>query len=409
MHVDARLQSAWPSRMRRLQKLAGTAALAAVMTASATSIHAFADGSLLAQATTARSTQAPPPSSTFLRVSGINILYGQQSIKLRGVNHNNLPALCARRGENFGSCNIEDINIGEDDYRRMSELGVNHVRFGMSFSWYRNDRDKMFRVLDAHVAMARRHRLWIVWNLFTLPGDCYEGYSRSCPFWSNADEQAGFRQFWVDLARRYAGEPAIAAYGLLNEPTPGHRGNWFGLAQSVRDAITEVNPRAIIAFGATSSGRFQAPLNGNNILYEVHDYLPMALTHAKDGSVSYPGEVADWDGTRVRWDKNSLMGRGHARANLRDRLSLDWARRSGVPVYVGEWGTTNVYKGYLEFIRDRAVLYTTVLDVHHAFFVWRSDANTWGLFPYQGPLVPHNQELLEAAATSWAGAIRPSF
>lgn len=358
----------------------------------------------------ATATPAGAGQDQFLAIVGPSLVYKGEKVKLQGVNHNNLPALCSRHGQfNFGSCKISDINLGEDDYRQMNLLGINHVRFGLSYNWFRDDRDAFFSVLDQHVAMARRHRLWIVWNLFTTPGNCYEGYAQQCPYWTNAAEQAALKEFWVALAKHYADEPVIAAYGLLNEPTPPALIDWLAIAQDVRNAMTAVNPRAIIAVGATSSSRFARTLKGSNILYEVHDYLPTALTHASDDTVAYPGSVADWDGTRVHWDKDALQGRGNPRANLRSRLSIEWAHRNSVPLYIGEWGTTNAYKGYVQFVQDRSSLYTTVYDVHHAFFVWRSDAKTFGLYPYQGALVPFSQDYLDAAAISWRGARRPGF
>jgi hypothetical protein len=111
----------------------------------------------------------------------------------------------------------------------------------------------------------------------------------------------------------------------------------------------------------------------------------------------------------VEWNRNSFAGNEDARANLRVRLPIDWAAQNNVPLYVGEWGTNNAYSGYVDFIRDRADLFLNVFSLHHAHFVWRGDADQYGLFPRRGELVPHDQAYLDAAASSWEGAVRPEF
>jgi hypothetical protein len=199
---------------------------------------------------------------------------------------------------------------------------------------------------------------------------------------------------------------------LLNEPTPpGPRWSsaWFSLAQEIRDSIAHINPRAIVFISSTSDLRFANPFRGSNIVYEVHDYVPITLTHAHDKTLDYPGAAPDYDGKLVHWSKEAFSGNGHRRANLGERLSLNWARENGVPVYIGEWGTNNAYTGYVQFVRDRAILYTTVYDAHHAFFVWRGAAKSYGLFPIRGELMPHNEDYLEAAMLSWRHARKPDF
>lgn len=357
--------------------------------------------------------QAVDPDSDFVQISGRDLVYRGETFTLRGTNVNNLPALCSNFGGfNFGSCDIDDIPAGEEDYQLMSELGVNHVRFGLSYNWYVDDREKFFEVLEQHVEWARENNIWLIWHLYTLPGNCYEGYAQHCPFWEDADLQIGLRDFWVDIAEHFKDEPVVIGYSLLNEPTPpgpGWSNTWYDLAQEIRNAIAEVNDTQLVFIMSTDAAIFTRVFDGDNIVYSVHDYAPLSVSHADDDTYSYPGEAPNWDGAMVYWDRAAFAGEGDPAADLGTLLSIDWAEQNNVPLYIGEWGTTNAYSDYIQFILDKADVYTNVFNLNHAHFQWRGNAHQWGMFPIEGELVPHDQDYIDAVATSWEGAVRPDF
>jgi hypothetical protein len=214
--------------------------------------------------------QAP----AFLRADGATLRYRDQAVMLRGVNFNNLPALGAR----IGSGSMADINIHEDDYAYAAALGANHVRFGLSFNWYMADRAGFIAMLKQHTLWARSYNLWLVPVLFTTPGNCYEGYDRSCGLWNSPAEQEALLRFWVDIAGQFSAEPAMAGFDLLNEPTPGtNMLRWFNLAQRIRDAVSAVAPNQLVFIMAGPSADFWYSFRGQNIVYEVHDYIPLPL------------------------------------------------------------------------------------------------------------------------------------
>ncbi len=357
--------------------------------------------------------QTAEPDSDFVQVSGRDLVYRGETFTLRGTNANNLPALCSTVGGfNFGSCDIEDIPLGEEDYQLMSELGANHVRFGLSYSWYADDREQFFDVLDQHVEWARENNIWLIWHMYTMPGNCYEGYAQHCPLWESPDQQQAMIDFWVDMAEYYKDEPVVIGYSLLNEPTPpgpGWSATWYDLAQEIHDAIAEVNDTQLVFIMSTDAAIFTRVFEGDNIVYSVHDYVPLSLSHAEDDSRDYPGEAPNWDGNDVAWSRDTFAGEGDAAGDLGTLLSIDWAEQNNVPLYVGEWGTTNAYPGYIQYILDKADVYTNVFNLNHAHFQWRGNAHQWGLFPIEGELVVHDQAYLDAVMISWDGAVRPDF
>jgi hypothetical protein len=87
---------------------------------------------------------------------------------------------------------------------------------------------------------------------------------------------------------------------------------------------------------------------------------------------------------------------------------MTWAQARQVPLYVGEWGTRSGFVGYEQYIRDRFALFTA-WNVHYAYFVWRSDAGNFGIFPTTGALKAHNSAVLDALRSALSGTVRPDF
>jgi hypothetical protein len=358
------------------------------------------------------STSTPEFFDEFLRVSGQNLIYKGQVIYLRGANFNNQTAIKIRTPYiTYGKGNISDINYTEVDYERLAQMGGNHVRWGISFNWYKDNRDNFFQVLDQHIAWARKYNLWLVLNLFTFPDDCYEGYSYRCPYWKDTNLQQELLDFWVDVARHYKDEPVIAGYDLINEPTPGPLGNktWFSLAQNIRDAIHLVDPNHLVFVEFDSSGKDLRFLEGDNIVYSVHVYAPLALTHAEAPTdFSYPGYIPD-NGLPVWWDKSSMSGDGSYLANIKTKYPITWAEQNNVPLYIGEFGTRTWVDGSLQYLGDLFDLFNS-WNLNYAYFVWRENSEKgFGIYPISNSLVPWDKGREELISSKLAGSNEPEF
>ncbi len=85
------------------------------------------------------------------------------------------------------------ITASDWDYAQVALSGANHVRFGMSYVWWKNYTTDFFNMLDVQISFARNNNLWVVLTLFTAPDssmrDCYEGYSARCGIWGSAAQQ----------------------------------------------------------------------------------------------------------------------------------------------------------------------------------------------------------------------------
>ncbi|NYF97064.1 cellulase family glycosylhydrolase [Janibacter cremeus] len=224
-----------------------------------------------------------------------------------------------------------------------------------------------------------------MWELYYLDPGVIRAFDN---FWNTTGEHPELRTHyvgaWEAVAERFADEPAVIAYDLMNEPYGGslqgpafEAGPLTSLYQSAADAIRTVDdstwlclePQAMGVNWATPTGLgpVDDPRDGPaRIAYCPHLYpLPMDL-----GS-GYTGTTKTLvDGTVQTWLTNTL------------RTS---ERLGDVPVVLGEFGLDTTKPGALEYV-------DAVYDVadDHGFGVayWSRDPGSWG--PYDAEGEPRN-------------------
>ncbi len=270
--------------------------------------------------------------------------------------------------------------------------------------------------LEAVIARADKAGLKVVIAPLSLPwlrwiqnnGNQYDGR-----LWQDKAHWTQAIAFWRDLATALKGSHAIAAYNLINEPTP-ERGfgleehsdaaadlAWYaanrGTARDLPDfyramiaAIREVDPDTPIMLDAgwyASADDFAywpGPLGDPALLYAYHMYEPWDLTSLPNVNravpLPYPG-TTEWQGRKQRWDS--------ARVAQYLAQPVAWADAHGIPhnrLVTAEFGCIRRLPFCPAYLED--VL--TTLDaakVHWAFYSFREDA--WDAMDYElGPGVP---------------------
>lgn len=358
---------------------------------------------------------------SFLTINGTTFSYKGRQVYLRGENFNNGHAMNFN-DPNSPPSNMLAINENESDYALLANYGANHVRFGLAYSWYAKNRTQFFQTLDQHIAWAKKHRLWMIPVLFTLPNDCWEGYSSTCAaYWSaSTGQQVLVKNFWVDIAARYRNETAIAGYDILNEPTPTYHSVWYGVAQALHDAILQADPNHFVVIEATGGNGTNPSFSktfGSKTVYSEHDYLPDSLTQFLFSNQSppitgvnpykYPGSAPDWQNQLHYWSKYALAGNTNdLTTNMSNYLSLAWFKTNNVPLWMGEMGTLANYVGYNQLLQDKLILYNSY-GVHWAHFDWKEGPGNFSLYPVTGPLVLSDKPMLNAVLPEWQGSIQP--
>jgi len=264
-------------------------------------------------------------------------------------------------------------------------------------------------VLKQVVARAKNSGLKVVLTPLSLPGAVWSQHNDDeidDRIYSDKKYWAQSAAFWADLAMVFKDEPAVAAYNLLNEPTPerpaGYESGtsaenitWYekqmGTARDlpalyayIITAIRTVDPETPImvdgGFFANPDGfsYFPKALEDERVLYAFHMARPWAATsvwNIRNGAkLVYPGEMRIWGKTEV-WNAEAI-----------ERVMqepLDWADKHGVArshIVMSEFGCHR----YLEWCPIYMEDILTAADedgLHWAFYTFRSD--NWGGRDYE--------------------------
>jgi endoglucanase len=278
----------------------------------------------------------------FVRADGENLVDGTgQPVLLRGVGLGNwllpegymwrLPGAAssprqiealvtdlvgAERAARFWT-GFRDRFVTEADIARIAAEGFNHVRLAIN-SRVLVDEPDGFDLIDRLIDWCRTHRLWVLLDLHGAPGGQTGTNIDDSPNGRpELFEQPHYREqtlrLWTMIARRYADEPVVLGYDLLNEPLPGDYQHRYAdaLAELYRDltaAIRAVDPHHLI-------------------VYEGSHW------------------ATNWDIFTEVWDENSML-QFHKYWSPPDlpsiRSYVDIGARLGLPIYMGEGGENNL-------------------------------------------------------------------
>lgn len=340
----------------------------------------------------------------FLRADGDRITDGEgHEVLLRGTNVNQLVDFYQPQAEVPAT-----RPLTEADFEGMASHGFNTVRLGISWSALEPERGELdatyLAQIDDAVAWAKANGIRTVidlhqdgWsNAATAPGtECrpgtdpmwgydgapdwatnFDGTPR-CAFTGRDISPAGdraFEHFWFDtdgvqtalvrtwgeLAARYADEPAVAGFDLMNEPGFGQTapvttslllGRYYDRAiDAIRQAgapqIVFIEPSILWSGLGFDSGPSRGFTDDANIVFSPHLY---AESITMDRSLGIPSIVS--------------MER---QFDLARRVADEY----GIPLWSGEYG----YWGEPDDVNARMARYADAEDAHllgSAYWVWK--------------------------------------
>ena len=171
--------------------------------------------------------------------------------------------------------------ITEADIRFIHEAGFNCVR--IPFHYKLADDGELFPLLDRVIAWCRQAHLWAILDMHCAPGgqtgtNIDDSWGYPWLFESEEEQQLAVG-FWRSIAKRYADEPAVLGYDLLNEPIPPpvsrYNDRLEPVYRKITEAVRQVDPNhAVIFGGAQWDSNFQVfgqPFDRNTI-YTFHKY-----------------------------------------------------------------------------------------------------------------------------------------
>ena len=180
--------------------------------------------------------------------------------------------------------------ITEADIKWLAEAGVNIIRLPFDYRLLTHDdflgRDKHgFEYLDRAINWCGKYNIYVLLDMHGAPGgqtgdniDNSDGYP-----WLMVDEgmQQQVTQIWREIAERYADDPTVIGYNLLNEPIAHYfedddlNPNLEPLYIRITQAIREVDPHHIVFIGGarweTDFSVFSEPFD-DKLAYTFHKY-----------------------------------------------------------------------------------------------------------------------------------------
>lgn len=206
----------------------------------------------------------------------------------------------------------QDNWFTEADLDNIRDMGFNHIRLPFTWQEVMNSNGTMradaFARLDWAITEA--------WNrgIYTIPVFHYF-YPDKTAYFTNTSAQGYVRNMWAVIADHYKGNPAIASFDLLNEPTetPSSTTLW-NCYDGIYDSVRAVDPNRMLSLEATY-GSWNWSM------------LPDPATYGWS-NVNYQFHMYTWSGTSDSDLYNDING-----------MIADFKSHQGwnVPCYIGEF------------------------------------------------------------------------
>lgn len=157
--------------------------------------------------------------------------------------------------------------VREDDHRFLKSLGTNAVRIPFGYRLFIDDQNPScylesgFATLERVIGYCRKHQLYAILDLHAAPGsqnndwhsDNMTGQSL---LWQYDYFQQQTCDLWREIASRYADDPWVVGYDVLNEPGYDMDADTLnGFYRRAISSIRQVDPNHIIFLEGSDFGR----------------------------------------------------------------------------------------------------------------------------------------------------------
>ncbi|HWI91638.1 MAG TPA: cellulase family glycosylhydrolase [Flavisolibacter sp.] len=286
--------------------------------------------------------------NVLLRGIGLGGWMLQEGYMLRLNGQGQQNKIRSRIAELIGEANTEQFynawlsnHTRKIDIDSMKAWGFNSVRLPMHFNLYtlpidkepvpRGNTwiDKGFRITDSLLAWCKANQIYLVLDLHAAPGgqgndlNISDRDASKPSLWESEENQKKTIALWKKLAQRYANEPWIGGYDILNEPNWGFEdltNDKNGLKEKkneplrklmvdITKAIREVDKRHIIIIEGNGWGN-----NYNGILPTWDDN--MVLSFHKYWNYNNPASIQHILNTRDQYNVPVWLGETGENSNV---------------------------------------------------------------------------------------------
>ncbi|WWC65401.1 uncharacterized protein I303_108019 [Kwoniella dejecticola CBS 10117] len=247
--------------------------------------------------------------------------------------------------------------LTEDDFDNISNIGFNVIRLPFGFrNLYDSNgnwRSDAFTHLDWAVAQAKKRGIYVILDFHIWAGQqaSYSAISENTSDGQSQRDAAG--EIWKKVATHYLGEPIIAAFDIINEPT----GSWGNnLQQDLYNAVRSVDANRIIIHESISTDPRQ--YGWTNVVYSFHEYLMMGSDYSSNVqqyAQSVQAYIDQWTGYGIPSMLGEFMADGETLSyilNQANKYNLSWLSWAHSTVNMGRWGLWNHQGFYVDVSSD---------------------------------------------------------
>jgi hypothetical protein len=318
----------------------------------------------------------------FLHAEGSKVVNSEGNVVfLRGIDLDPFPFWSFKEipDSPYSTEEINEFNhalftryITEEDFQTLSNMGVNVIRKQVSFyaletAPYQYN-DAVLQQIDHLVELGARYGIYVVFSLTdaaqnTKQQDNQLHYDGNPYLWTDEEWRKRVVAAWEYMAKRYADNPTIAGYDVINEPTAPSKADLHTFYSDIISTIRNVDNNHIIIlerqqFDAVENIFFGGQYNEDNLMLSFHYYEDF----------QEPVEECHLDA--VYYSESELIDM------VDNFLLLDEVANR--PLYIGEFGAIN-----LPCIEDESALKWTgdimkVMNEHGIHYTYFSYKNIWG-------------------------------
>lgn len=302
---------------------------------------------------------------------------------------------------------------GQADFDYIKNLGCNLVRVAFNYHHF-EDNDQPFKYksggfewLDKAIGWAKYAGVYISLDFHAYPGWQSRGWHCDNPggppqFWNHIHFQERGISLWEQIADRYKDEPAVAMYGVMNEPEAQDAGKLNQYYRKVSQAIRSIDDRHILNFeGNFYSSDFSQlePPPDDNAVYSSHLYVEAGLD-----DVTCPGQAGD-----DYFDASTLKEEYEQRRS--------YCAEHNIPHYFSEFGVIYndpaLFKSKLQVMEDFLEIIESYGD---HWTIWNyKDIGKMGIVtvdpesPWMERIKPVHEIKTELRADSWVDRTSPEL
>lgn len=276
----------------------------------------------------------------------------------RGINFGGWLSQCEHKSEHYAEF------IHEEDVRRVSEWGLDHIRLPIDYQLVRDDDgnniDEGFYYIDRCLEWCEKYNLNMILDLHKTAGFSFD--AAPIDFFKTPALQDKFISLWEELAKRYGKYHERLCFELLNEVVEESLVDiWNDIVKRTIPEIRKFASEIKIIVGGVRNNSvlwvrtLDMPYD-ENIVYTFHFYEPLIFTHqgaywvdkmTSDFHTEYPNNLDTFikeTETFLPDEHREFYNRVHTKMADREFIETSFmdaiktAEERGVALYCGEYG-----------------------------------------------------------------------